>query len=842
MAKKWYNEAYYDTYTDREWKAGTNNDDEPFAYCVPRNIWGYYTDMVPGNTEHWGKPYDESIALWKLNTASLIATNASVEIEQSSIITPHYYYTENSEPVPLIMAGINEGYSSTAKLYGYPSYRIADDYSYSQGNERSFLCFDVSYKNIVLCPELTVIDPSDGSETEYTDLDDILEAFEDISQDLDTIGCVLEYQIFRGPKIPRTGTSTEWSPPEGGEASWESWVMLDNYSYRPIPDDPNIKIRVQDEPGLGPHYDWRDDAIFSPFLSVLSDPWYKYEYTVTPPYLSALGYNVDFTCYEIINGYAQIDYSYYRATGFWARMNTAVKTFSDVSYHWENAIYDVTNHQYIQSGHDISNYDSDDKIKFVSKLVIDSKDSELSGPEALVHAILHELAYIGFYIAENPTTAANKITGSETDGIGLFLPIFDGDAPTGAYVTGEDIKDQPNADAESAGDVIPPDPDVYDASSPKRISMSIDINSVHMYNSVNMTALINNITAIPAFDGHSDRYVDTLFFGADPYDYILGYYLVPKMFIPQSFITAWSNTLETIKIGKYTANSAFGASEVQGYAMTLHVPLVREKFIEPVKIPHYFNSFLDYEPYTTMSLFLPYVGTIDIPPSIFSGHYISVDTSLDLLSGMVTYMIYADDIQFTTVSGNVRFDIPIHAADISAYSELMLRATYEKEMSMLNMIGNIGNTLGRAGSSLGISVLKGNAISAGTSLAGGSLSSYAAIASSVETMRLQETMLKRSSPSPLTISMGSFPDGVGNFMEPHLMINRPRVVSGFKTETYSKVNGYACYKNCKIGDVEGFTVIENPILDDLAISAKEKEMLRKLLSSGVILPAKETSS
>ncbi|MBO5810082.1 MAG: hypothetical protein J6R32_04555 [Bacteroidales bacterium] len=836
MARKWYNEEYYDTYTDREWKAGSNNDPDPFAFCVPRNIWGYYTDMVPGNTEHWGKPYDPSIALWKLNTRSLIATNASIEIEQSNLITPHYYYTENDAPVPLIMAGINQGYESTAKLYGYPSYRIADDYSYSQGNERSFLCFDVSYKNIVLCPKITALDRTDGTEHSFTSLPDLLDFLDSFQDDQTALGLVLQYDIYRGPKIPRAGSVTEWSPPEGGEASWTSWIMLDNYSYRPIPDDPNIKIRVQDQPGVGPHPDWRDDAIFSPFLSVLSDPWYKYEYTTSPPYLSALGYNVDFTCYDIINGYAQIDWSSYRATGFWARMNTTLKTFNEVSYHWKNSIYDMTNLRYVQEGHDITNYSSGDTFKFISEIVIDDKDEDLSYHEAIIHAIIHELAYIGFYIADNPITAANKITGSETDGIGLFLPIFDGDTPTGDYVTGEDIKDQPNADAESAGDIIPPDPNAYEGSTPDLNTYVYEVSSVNVYAALNSFQwLIENINSLPTEYESDILTPDSLFFGADPYDYIIGYYLVPIMFIPPDAYSL--SSYDYIHIGKFNTSMAQSGTPATGYPITIKTPL-RRLLIDKTVIPRYFNNFLDYEPHTSLSLYIPFYGTVDLPPSIFMGHKLSVYSSYDMISGTCSFMIYVDNIQYKVVSANVRLEVPINALDISKYAELMTRTRTEKRENAFNFLSTSMSAIGRGGTAATISALKGNDVGALGSLVGmsGTIAGNAMSASSRND--LYNTILERTTPEPSTISLGSVPDGCANTLRPYVICNRPKLASGFKTDIYASTTGYACYENDKIGNFEGFTVIENPILDDLAISAKEKEMLRKLLSSGVILPPK----
>jgi hypothetical protein len=37
-----------------------------------------------------------------------------------------------------------------------------------------------------------------------------------------------------------------------------------------------------------------------------------------------------------------------------------------------------------------------------------------------------------------------------------------------------------------------------------------------------------------------------------------------------------------------------------------------------------YNSFLDYEPYTTIRLYIPYIGTIELAPSIYMNKTVHV--------------------------------------------------------------------------------------------------------------------------------------------------------------------------------------------------------------------------
>lgn len=51
------------------------------------------------------------------------------------------------------------------------------------------------------------------------------------------------------------------------------------------------------------------------------------------------------------------------------------------------------------------------------------------------------------------------------------------------------------------------------------------------------------------------------------------------------------------------------------------------------KFPKYFKNFLDYEPYTTAKLFIPYCGEVEIPTSLFAGQKIHVRLIVDITTG-----------------------------------------------------------------------------------------------------------------------------------------------------------------------------------------------------------------
>ena len=63
--------------------------------------------------------------------------------------------------------------------------------------------------------------------------------------------------------------------------------------------------------------------------------------------------------------------------------------------------------------------------------------------------------------------------------------------------------------------------------------------------------------------------------------------------------------------------------------------------------PRKFNNALDYAPYTNVSLYLPYIGTIDLPTNAVMNKYIGVCYNIDIVTGTITAFI-------TTGTGNNR--------------------------------------------------------------------------------------------------------------------------------------------------------------------------------------------
>ena len=225
-------------------------------------------------------------------------------------------------------------------------------------------------------------------------------------------------------------------------------------------------------------------------------------------------------------------------------------------------------------------------------------------------------------------------------------------------------------------------------------------------------------------------------------------------------------------------------------------------------IPEYFGSFMDYAPYTSIKLYLPFAGEYDLDPSVVVGCTMTLYCFIDYISGNIVYNLDVVDSEtgldstIYTFNGNCSYDIPITYQDYNG-----------KISSYANAFLGIATTAlaGAAGGPVGGAV----AVTAGSQ----------ALAKTAEASR---------DPGRFgTVGMLGKNNG---FMAPrtaHLTIKRPRVVT---PESYGHDIGWPCEVSGTVGSFSGFTVMGEAHMDGVA-GATDNEIaeIKALLESGVIV-------
>lgn len=257
------------------------------------------------------------------------------------------------------------------------------------------------------------------------------------------------------------------------------------------------------------------------------------------------------------------------------------------------------------------------------------------------------------------------------------------------------------------------------------------------------------------------------------------------------FVVPNDGTTVNIRIGRHNTTA-----EGVPIGAEMEIIDIGEFFLYP-----HFANFLDYEPYTTAQLYIPFVGVISIPNEQCMNKYISVKLAVDIITGAGQIVIYArsmyDDVGIPIIYKNcvIGMQISVTGAD-SAYT-------------IRNYINGIQDTM--RGVSQGLS---GN-VSGISDIINGQLSFISAQGAPVE-------------------SRGSNSPECGLFMpnKCYFIVQRPKVLN---VPYYGRLVGYSCYKSGLVGDFSGFSQFENAKLDITNANDYEKNEIIKLLRNGIYL-------
>lgn len=208
----------------------------------------------------------------------------------------------------------------------------------------------------------------------------------------------------------------------------------------------------------------------------------------------------------------------------------------------------------------------------------------------------------------------------------------------------------------------------------------------------------------------------------------------------------------------------------------------------------YFGNFLDYEPFTTASLYVPYVGIVPISTADFMGQTISCKMVVDITTGSCTAVVFANDIPIIYKNGNIGVEIPMTGTNSAEYASRIMG----------------GLTSGAADVALGASSKSvGQVVSGVGSIVDSALS-------------VNNTMYN-------TAGSSSPACGLWQPQNCYFIIQRPVPIV---PENYGHTVGYACNYQSKIGDCSGYTQTYNVDVSSINAPESEKNAIAEILNSG----------
>lgn len=308
-------------------------------------------------------------------------------------------------------------------------------------------------------------------------------------------------------------------------------------------------------------------------------------------------------------------------------------------------------------------------------------------------------------------------------------------------------------------------------------------------------------------------------------------------------------------------------------------------------LPYTYNSYMDFEPYTSVSIYVPYCGTQELQPSLVIGRKLKLTYCVDMLTGACTAIVMGQGQQgdseehlsnFQTpvavLHGVIGFEIAmtgntqnaqtrnaLAARDNYVYGQFNSIASgvakgigtaatglntmnllggqdYGADLSLNEQLSNFAYDVGKLGFGGAMSeVMKYNS-GFGSSIVGArtGLASGAQIGSALGNAYGQKILYENQLPfiygtQPLIVGSNS---NMSSLILPQKAFVQIRRRNRLKATNYYLSNGYTEARTYRLSTLGGFTMCLNPKLD-FAATETELNEIYELLSTGVYLPLVE---
>lgn len=223
----------------------------------------------------------------------------------------------------------------------------------------------------------------------------------------------------------------------------------------------------------------------------------------------------------------------------------------------------------------------------------------------------------------------------------------------------------------------------------------------------------------------------------------------------------------------------------------------------------YYNSYLDYEPYTSISIYLPYIGIKPLNASKITGHKLAVAYSFDFGNRLITAHIGVDG-NMTLSSGNVGNFVDEFTAGFGVAFPMSGTGNNQIAMNILNAVGTVATSAA--------SIAGGVATGSVKSIVGGVEKLGGVLGDKIHGENY-------GSLSPTT--------GLYSPQCPYLIINRPITA---EPSEYKNMYGYSAAYSAKISAFSGFLQCGDVRLkSDGTMTEREQQLIIDTLQGGIYI-------
>lgn len=271
-----------------------------------------------------------------------------------------------------------------------------------------------------------------------------------------------------------------------------------------------------------------------------------------------------------------------------------------------------------------------------------------------------------------------------------------------------------------------------------------------------------------------------------------------------------------------------------------------------VQLERYYGSALDQSPYTKVSCFLPYIGTVQLNTDEVMGTTLQIKYRVDIVSGSCVAKILIDGSILYQYSGHCAINIPISSADFSSYVSSAI------SVAKLAIGAAVGGAMGVAAAggtdpsqqtnqvvtttrsetetirnpATGRQIISGTRTTVETRESPADTSSTQASFDYLSPYNITNTVGQVMASKPHVEHSGSFSGNTGylGIRRPFLIIERPNMCL---PEQYQKLNGFPAMITMNLSECKGYTKIQQVQLTGMSATNPEQAEIMGLLKSGV---------
>ena len=409
-----------------------------------------------------------------------------------------------------------------------------------------------------------------------------------------------------------------------------------------------------------------------------------------------------------------------------------------------------------------------------------------------IDEIYKQASFWGLYFTDRESVAKTAELGENCVDENVYLPVIDEGVLKGDYKRGSDTTKLFNSRMEygvreksgyKGFDNIDPTKytDKISLNNPKLTSAGA-FNTFYALSESELKSFANELWT--ADENKFNQIIQGLMLmGENPMDGIISLQLYPFSLLNLSSLA----TTQPIQIGRTQLNTT--ASKIKGLNAVID--------LGTINLRNYFDSFLDYEPYSTATLYIPYCGSIQLSLNDTTGKTISIKLIVDYNSGICTAVVFSDGIPIVYKNGVIGQQISVTGTDNATMASNAIS-------SSLNMLNSATNFI--AGGKDVSSTIQNSANLLASSF------DYSAMRTIYQTQGANSSQINMYQPQ-----------------KPHIIIN---LAEFDVADDFGKYHGFRCDFYDFINSLNGYVETDTPILTNINATEEEKNIIIELMRGG----------